>query len=63
MATDNDRDWYTNELEKVFEIEVRGRLGEGTVDQEFRILSRVARITPNGVIYGADPRHHELLTK
>ena len=62
MTADVDFDWYTNELEKVFEIQIRERLGEGTIDQETRILNRVVRITPNGVVYEADPRHHELLT-
>ena len=28
-----------------------------------RILNRIARITPTGVRYGADPRHHELLVR
>ena len=49
MGTDLDLDWYTTELEKVFEMQVRGRLGEGTTDKEIRILSRVIRITPEGV--------------
>ena len=63
MATDVYLDWYTLELEQVFEIKVCGRLGEGNADQEVRILNRVVRITPNGVVYEADPRHHELLTR
>ena len=37
MGTDLDLDWYTSELEKVFEIKVRDRLGEGTTDKDIRI--------------------------
>ena len=29
-GTDADLNWYTSELQKVFEIKVRGRIGEGT---------------------------------
>ena len=31
MGIDSDLDWYTTELERVFEIKERGRTGEGTV--------------------------------
>ena len=62
MVTDVDLDLYILELQNVFEIKVRGRLGESTVDQEIRILNRVVRVTLNGVVYKADPHHHELLT-
>ena len=63
MATDDDLDWYTAELEKVFEIKVRGRLGEGLEQNEIRILNRIVRVTPQGVRYEADPRHYELLSR
>ena len=58
MGTDVNLDWYTKELEKVLEAKVRGRHGGGTVDQGIRILNRIVRITPNGVVYEADTRHH-----
>ena len=63
MGTDADLDWYTSELEKVFGIKIRGRIGGGTEETEIRILNRIVRITPNGVLYEADPRHHELLVR
>lgn len=63
MATDTDLDWYTSELQKVFEIKVRGRIGERTEETEVRILNRIVHITPTGVRYEADPRHHELLVR
>ena len=53
----------TSELETVFGIEVRGRIGEGTDETEIRILNRIVRITPTGVRDEADPRHHELLVR
>ena len=61
IGTDADLDWYTSELDKVLEIKECGRIGEGTEETEIRILNRIVRITPNGVRYGADPRHHDLL--
>ena len=36
----------TLELEKTFEVKVCGRLGQGTVDQEIRILNRAPIIRP-----------------
>ena len=53
MATDSDLHRYTKELEKVFAIQIRRRLGGGTIDQEVRILNRVVRIIPKGVVYEA----------
>ena len=46
-----------------FETKVRGRIGEGTGETEVRMLNRIVRITPTGVQYEADPRHHELLVR
>ena len=63
MGTDADLDSYTSELEKVFEINARGRIGAGTEETEVRILNRIVRITPTGVRYEADPWHHELLVR
>ena len=63
LGTDHDLDWYTAELEQVFEIKVRGGLGEGTADSEIRILNRIVRVTPGGVRFEADPRHRELLAR
>ena len=45
------------------QTKVRGRIGEGTEDTEVRILNRIVRITPTGVRYEADPRHHGLLVR
>ena len=63
MGTDADLDWYASELQKVFEITIRGRIGEGTEETEVSILNRIVRMTPTGVRYEADPRHHEPLVR
>ena len=63
MATAVKLDWYTLELDTVFDIKVHRRLGQGTVDTEIRTLIRSVQITPNGVVYEADPCHHELLAR
>ena len=43
---------------------MRGRLGEEAHDiKEIRLLNRIIRITPVGLMYEADPRHAELPAK
>ena len=49
---------------KAFLCKVGGRLGSGAGDvQEVRLLNRVIRWTPKGILYEADPRHAEQLAK
>ena len=63
LGTDANIDWYEAELQKHFEIKIRGRLGEGCEGtNQIRILNRVVTITPEGLQYEADPRHGDLLT-
>ena len=50
-------------LKKVLEIKVRGRICGGTEETEIQILNRIVRITPNRARYEADPRHRELLVR
>ena len=64
LGTDEDLDWYETELQRYFEVELRGRLGTGSKDlQEIKILNRVVRLDARGLAYEADPRHVELLVK
>ena len=57
-----DLDWMETELAKHFELKIRGRLGENcTGPQQIRILNRIVTLTPEGLIYEADPRHVDLL--
>jgi hypothetical protein len=62
LGTDADLDWYEKALQSSFEIELRGRLGEGCPGpQEIRILNRVVSVDSNGLTHEADPRHGDLL--
>ena len=62
LATDDQLDWYEDQLKKSFEIKIRGRLGEGcTGAQEIRILNRIVAVDELGLRYEADPRHGDLL--
>jgi hypothetical protein len=63
LGTDAELDWYEAELQKSFEVKIRGRLGEGcTGPQEIRILNRIVSVNKNGLTYEADPRHGDLLS-
>ena len=53
--------FYEAELSKVFEIKVRGRLGESCTMTKIKILNRAVRVAADGLEYEADPRHVELL--
>ena len=44
LGTDEAIDWYTKQLEAVFEIHIRGRLRVGCEQREIKILNRVVRI-------------------
>ena len=58
----SDLTWMEVEMAKYFEIKIRGRLGEDcTGPQQLRILNRVISLTPEGLVYEADPRHVDLL--
>ena len=64
LGTKESLDRYEQELSKVFELKVRGRLGEGPKDdKEIRIINRIVRIMPGGLAYEADPRHAEMLAR
>ena len=64
LGTDEALDKYEAGLCKSFECKMRGRLGSEPKDlKEIRMLNRIVRITPTGLLYEADPRHAELLAK
>ena len=64
LGTKADLDRYERELAKVFDLKVRGRIGEGPDDdKEIRILNRIVRVLPGGLSYEADPRHAEMLAR
>ena len=64
LGTDESLDKYEAGLKKSFECKLRGRLGVEAHDaKEIRLLNRIVRITDQGLLYEADPRHAELLAK
>ena len=64
LGTDESLDLYEAGLQKAFECKICGRLGtDKKDDKEIRILNRIVRITDEGLMYEADPRHVELLAK
>ena len=64
LGTDESLDKYEAGLRKSFECKMRGRLGSEPDDlKEIRMLNRIIRIAPTGLLYEADPRHAELLAK
>ena len=63
LGTDADLDFYETKLAEHFELKIRGRIGEGcSGPNKIRILNRCVELTPEGLIYEADPRHVDLLT-
>ena len=51
-------------MKEVFDCKLKGRLGLGEDDcREMRVLNRIVRITDDGLLYEADPRHAEMLIK
>eukprot|EP00969_Alexandrium_andersonii_P289004 12774124-Alexandrium_andersonii.AAC.1 len=51
-------------MDEKFMCEVGGRLGGGPSDlQEVRLLNRIIRWTPDGLLYEADPRRAEQLLR
>ena len=50
LGAANDLDWYEKQLSAVFELKVKGRLGERQgSDKEVRVLNRVIRLDKGGL--------------
>ena len=63
LGTDADLDLYEKKLTEHFELKIRGRIGECcSGNKTKRISNRCGELTPEGLIYEADPRHVDLLT-
>eukprot|EP00969_Alexandrium_andersonii_P120393 5322593-Alexandrium_andersonii.AAC.1 len=51
-------------MNEKFMCKVEGRLGGGSQDlQEVKLLNRIIRWTPEGLLYEADPRRAEQLLR
>ena len=64
LGVDASLDLHEQGLRKIFELKLRGRVGEGVDDlHEIRVLNRILRCDSEGLRYEADPRHAELLAR
>ena len=55
-------EWFKERLSSKYELKEGARLGSGpNDDKEGRVLNRIVRWTPEGIMYEADPRHKEKL--
>eukprot|EP00969_Alexandrium_andersonii_P066677 2939856-Alexandrium_andersonii.AAC.1 len=51
-------------MDAKFMCKIEGRLGGGASDlQKVKLLNRIIRWTPEGLLYEADPRHAEQLLR
>ena len=51
-------------MQETVECKLKGRLGTGPEDlKEMRVLNRVVRVSDDGLLYEADPRHAEMLIR
>ena len=64
LGTPDGLDKYEQGMAEAFECKLKGRLGTGDDDcREMRVLNRIVRVTKNGLLYEADPRHAEMIIK
>ena len=64
VGTPESLDKYETGMQQTFECKLKGRLGVEPDDcKEMRVLNRIVRITDQGLMYEADPRHAEMLIK
>ena len=64
LGTSEGLDAYEKGMQEAFEGKLKGRLGTAENDcKEMRVLNRIVRITKDGLLYEADPRHAEMLIK
>ena len=62
LGADADLDHYEQKPAEHFELNIRGRIGEGcTGPNEIRILNRCVKLTTKGLICEADPRHVDII--
>ena len=61
-GADADLDHHEQKLAEHFELKIRGCIGEGCAGpNEIRSLNRCVKLTNEGLIYEADPRHVDAL--
>ena len=64
VGSPNALNKFEEGMQKSFECKLKGRLGLRPEDcKEMRVLNRIVRVTDNGLLYEADPRHAEMLIR
>ena len=64
LGCDNNLNYFEDNINNHFEVNVRGRLGSGSHDDKaIRALNRIIRWTNTGLKVEADPWHVEILIK
>ena len=64
LAIDSSLDDFETELQKYFEVKLKGKLGQDDGDmKQMRVINRILRVCPEGLLYEPDPRHVELLAQ
>ena len=62
VGLDSELQWATQQMKTSFLVKIIGLLGGDAADlKEIRVLNRVLRWTPEGILLEADPRHQEIL--
>ena len=64
LASEEQLNWFRENIGERFDVKFRGRLGPGPRDDKsIRVLNRVVEWTENGLSYEADQRHADLIVK
>ena len=64
LGTDTSLDYLEAGMKKHFEVKLNGRVGHGDGDSKsMRVLNRILRVCPEGLLYEPDPRHWEMLAR
>ena len=62
VGAEPDLRWIQEQMEHRFLVKVIGQLGGDPTDlPELRVLNRVLRLSLEGILLEADPRHQEIL--
>ena len=64
LGNEVELDWFRDNLQKRFEVKIRGRLGPYVNDDKsVRILNRIVTWNESSIQYEADQRHAEIIVR
>ena len=64
LGNELEGDWFRDNIQKRFEVKIRGRLGpDVNDDKSVRILNRIVTWKEDGIHYEADQRHAEIIVR